>query len=91
MEVVNWNNTQRTLVHHLELRKFAADRFVQCKFNVASAPNWGGMGERLVSCVKNCLKKTIGLRQITYIELQTLVSGVEVILNNRPLVVLTWY
>ena len=55
--------------------------FVQWNFNVASAPNRGGMWERLVSCVK----KTIGLRQITYIELQTLISEVEVILNNRPL------
>ena len=68
-----------------ETQKFAADRFVSWKFNVASAPNWGGMWERLVSCVKKCLKKVIGVRQVTFVELQTLICEIEMILNNRPI------
>ena len=68
-----------------ETQKFAADRFVKWKFNVASAPNWGGMWERLVSCVKKCLKKTIGVRQVTFVELQTLIYEIEMVLNNRPI------
>ena len=43
------------------------------------------MWERLVSCVKRCIKKVVGNRTITYIELQTLVQDIELILNNRPI------
>ena len=68
-----------------ETQKFASDRFVSWQFNVANAPNWGGMWERLVACVKKCLKKTIGVRQVTFIELQTLICEIEMILNNRPI------
>ena len=44
-----------------------------------------GIYERLVSPVKRCLKKTIGVKRLTYVELQTLVLEAEIILNNRPL------
>ena len=45
----------------------------------------GGIWERLVSCVKRCLKKVVGIRKVSYIELQTLIMEVEAVLNNRPL------
>ena len=45
----------------------------------------GGQRERLVSCVKRCLKKAISNVVIDYIELQTVVQEIEDILNNRPL------
>ena len=43
------------------------------------------MWERLVSCVKRCIKKVVGTRTITYMELQTLIQEIELILNNRPM------
>ena len=68
-----------------ETQSFASNHFIDWKFNVACAPWWGGMWERLVSCVKRCLKRTIGRKQLNYIELQTVILEIEVILNNRPL------
>ena len=35
--------------------------------------------------LKKCLKRSIGVKQVSFIELQTLVLEVEVVLNNRPL------
>ena len=64
---------------------FVSNHFINWKFNVEKAPSWGGMWERLVSCVKRCIKKVVGNRTITYIELQTLVQDIELILNNRPI------
>ena len=68
-----------------ETQKFAADKYIDWRMNIALAPWQGGIWERLVSCVKRCIKKTVGVRKISYIELQTLISEIEAILNNRPL------
>ena len=43
------------------------------------------MFERLVKSVKRCLKKTISGARLTYEELLTVISEVEMILNCRPL------
>ena len=68
-----------------ETKEFASNHLIDWKFNVLFSPWTGGMWERLILCVKKCLKKTIGMHQINYIELQTLILEVEVILNNRPI------
>ena len=44
------------------------------------------MWERLVSCIKKCLKKSLTTKRTTYIELQTVVAEIELVLNNRPLI-----
>ena len=54
-------------------------------FNLEKAPWWGGVFERLVKSVKRCLKKTIRGARLTYEELLTVISEVEMILNCRPL------
>ena len=45
----------------------------------------GGFFERLVACVKNCIKKTVGRATLRYNELQTVISEVELTINSRPL------
>ena len=55
------------------------------KLNLDYAPWFGGIWERLISCVKKCLKKTIGRKRLTFIELQTVIAEIELILNNRPI------
>ena len=35
--------------------------------------------------VKNCLKKVLGLKRIDYVELETTLKEIQLILNNRPL------
>ena len=52
-------------------REFATNHLMEWKFNIPQSPWMGGIWERLVSCVKRCLKRTIGMRQMTFIELQT--------------------
>ena len=58
-------------------------------FNVPKAPWWGGIFERLVRSVKRCLKKILGLARLTYDELLTALVEVEMVLNSRPLTVVS--
>ena len=64
---------------------YSANTRVQWSFNLEKAPWWGGLFERLIKSTKRCLKKTIGQARITYDELVTVVTEVEMILNSRPL------
>ena len=68
-----------------EMQKFAAEHRITWKFNLDCAPWFGGVWERLVASVKRCIKKVVGSKKLTYVELQTLTSEVELILNNRPI------
>ena len=66
-------------------QNFASERSIEWKFIIDNAPWMGGMYERLIGTVKRCLKKVIGTKRKTFIELQTLLCTVELILNNRPI------
>ena len=68
-----------------DTQKYATNSFIQWKFNIPESPWMGGVWERLVACVKKCLKRTVGRRRIDFIEMQTLVYEIETILNNRPI------
>ena len=68
-----------------DTQQFAASKFIDWRFNIALAPWQGGIWERLVSCIKRCIKKAVGVRKISYTELQTMIFEIEAILNNRPL------
>ena len=68
-----------------ETQRYASNKMIRWKFNVEGAPWWGGLWERLVKCVKGCIKKVVGVKRLTFVELETLILEVEVILNNRPL------
>ncbi|GFY73417.1 DUF1758 domain-containing protein [Trichonephila inaurata madagascariensis] len=52
---------------------------------VERAPWWGGFYERLVKAIEDPLRKTLGKALLTFEELSTILSGVEVIVNHRPL------
>ena len=62
---------------------------VKWNFNVPKVPWWGGVFERLVRSVKRCLKKMLGLARLTYDELLTALVEVEMVLNSRPLTVVS--
>nr|XP_047129618.1 uncharacterized protein LOC124809535 [Hydra vulgaris] len=68
-----------------ETQYFAANHSIKWKFNAPSAPWWGGMFERLVRMTKRCLKKALKNSKSSYEEVRTLLSEIEMVLNNRPL------
>ncbi|MES9974415.1 MAG: DUF1759 domain-containing protein [Candidatus Thiodiazotropha sp.] len=55
------------------------------KFIPQRAPWYGGWWERLIGLTKNCLRKVLGRSFVTLVELQTIITEVECILNDRPL------
>ncbi|GFT92031.1 integrase catalytic domain-containing protein [Trichonephila clavipes] len=76
-----------TKCYLLALRRFLLarrDKGIHWKFIVERAP-WGGFYERLVKTIKDPLRKIIGRALLTFEELSTILSEVEVIVNHRPL------
>lgn len=55
------------------------------KFNAPLAPWWGGWWERLVRSVKSGLKKSLGIRLVSRVELDTSLQEIEACVNSRPL------
>jgi hypothetical protein len=55
------------------------------KFIAPRAPWWGGWWERLMGSVKKSLKKSVGNKSLTRIELETVLLEVEGMLNSRLL------
>ena len=68
-----------------KLKGFNAARGIRWQFNLAKAPWWGGMFERMIRSAKRCLVKAIGSARLTYEELLTVLIEVEAVLNSRPL------
>ena len=54
-------------------------------FNIPKAPWWGGIFERMVRSTKWCLRKIVGQAKLSYDELLTALTEVEMVLNSRPL------
>ena len=55
------------------------------KFIPNRAPWYRGWWERLIGLTKTCLRKVLGKAFVSLTELQTVVTEVECILNDRPL------
>ncbi|GFT40853.1 integrase catalytic domain-containing protein [Trichonephila clavipes] len=68
-----------------EFQNFVADKGIHWKFIVERAPWWGRFYERLVKTIKDPLRKILGRALLTFEELSTILSEVEVIVNHRPL------
>ena len=65
--------------------EFLDHRRILWKFNLPLSPWWGGYWERMVGCVKRCLRKVLGNARLTRDELTTVFTEVESTLNSRPL------
>ena len=67
------------------VKKHFSNLQVEWRFNLAKAPWWGGIFERMIRSAKRCLRKAVGKNCLSYDELLTLVTEVEAVLNSRPL------
>ncbi len=68
-----------------EIERFLMERRITWRFNLTEAPWWGGFFERMVKCVKLCLKKVLANARLTFDELNTTLVEIEAVLNCRPL------
>ena len=74
-----------TLLRSEEIQTALGRRGIEWKFIPKKAPWFGGYWERLIGLTKASIKKTLGRAHISLPTLQTIITEVEAILNNRPL------
>ncbi len=69
-------------MNHEDVRQYFSGIGIEWSFNL---PRAGGVFERMVRSTKRCLKKMVGQAKLSYDELLTAVTEVEMIINSRPL------
>ena len=62
-----------------------ANNRVEWRFSPGLAPWWGGFWERMVRSVKDLLRKSIGKKTMNFDQLQTELTEIEAVINDRPL------
>ena len=75
----------RNIAAASEVTDLLGVRGVKWTFNVERAPWWGGLFERMIQTVKRCLRKILINACLTYEELLTVLTEVEMIVNSRPI------
>lgn len=68
------------------VQSYVAEQRIKWNFIVELSPWMGGFYERLVGSCKMALRKSIGKKCLTMIQLQTFLTETEAVLNSRPLV-----
>ena len=68
-----------------KVKKFLQEKGIKWRFNLARAPWWGRLFERLVGSMKSVPRKVLKNSRFDYEELETVIVEVEGTLNNRPL------
>ncbi|XP_070543823.1 uncharacterized protein [Ptychodera flava] len=75
----------KTLFSSPAVKSYLANRRIDWKFIPKRTPWFGGFYERLIGITKIALKKVLGRSYVTFDELQTVVTEIEAIINDRPL------
>ena len=75
----------RVLVSEPKLHRYLEGKSVKWNFILDRSPWQGGMWERLIRSVKRCLIKIVGRASLNFVELSTLVTEIESVINCRPL------
>ena len=69
-----------------DVQSFVSEKRIRWNFIVELAPWMGGFYERLVGVVKKSMRKAIGRKMMTLIQMQTFLKECEAVVNSRPLV-----
>ena len=72
-----------------DVKRFCNTKEIVWKFILERSPWWGGFYERLISIVKSSLKKVLWKAYLSYLELYTVLTEIENVLNSRPLTYLS--
>jgi len=75
----------RALIRQPTLHRYLEAKSVKWNFILDRSPWQGGMWERLIRSVKRCLIKIVGRASLNFVELSTLVTEIEAVINCRPL------
>ena len=84
-KVFHSDNAKTFVGADVQLRKYFGHCSPHWRYLVPRAPWWGGYYERLVGSVKSALKRSLGSKCLTRIELETTLCEVECCINSRPL------
>ena len=87
----NFQATSKFLVSFQKndaVQRYLDDQKIQWYFISPRAPWQGGMYERMIGTVKSSLHKALHHKTVSVSELVTVLSEVEAVVNNRPLVYL---
>jgi len=72
-----------------ELKETLESQNISWQFIPKCAPWYGGFWERIIGLTKQAVKKTLGRAFISLKQLETVVTEVEAMLNDRPLTYLS--
>jgi len=75
-----------TVFSAAETHQYFAEHGILWKFISPRAAWWGGWWERMVAKTKRCLRKVLGQAQVDEKEIQTILVGIEAMLNSRPII-----
>ena len=67
------------------LQDYLARQEIRWRFNLSKSPWWEGIYERLLKDIKKTLYKVLGMANLTYDQLESVVIDIEKHVNNRPL------
>ena len=73
----------------VDVKRFCNTKEIVWKFILERSPWWGGFYERLISIVKSSLKKVLWKAYLSYLELYTVLTEIENVLNSRSLTYLS--
>ena len=77
--------TLRSASKSSKIARYLEDHLVEWSFIPPRTPWHGGLWERMIGLTKTCIKKVIGKALLNANEFETLVTQVEMRLNDRPL------
>lgn len=83
--ILSDNALQFKLTSELLTSTFCVENEIKWRFIPQLAPWHGGVYERLVGVVKNCVKRTLCKHLLGDSALQTVIKEVEAVVNTRPL------
>jgi hypothetical protein len=73
------------IVRSTEVQRYMTNKGVIWSFIIEKAPWQEAFWEKMVRCVKRCLKKIVGRAFLSFEEMRSVLVEIEGTLNNRPL------